>query len=208
MQVPSPNGTGLHEQAAQDLAYIRATMQRSGSFTAVPGWGTLTVGVLALATAWTAHASYPHLWLWIWLACAALSMVIGIGTMLHKARRLKTEVFAGPGRRFILSFASAIVAGAVLTLALGSTRLTPLLPAIWMMLYGVAVMNAGAFSVRPVPIMGACFLGLGAALLLAQAFLMPHTFERLTPLHDAAMAASFGLLHIVFGGIIARRCGG
>ncbi|MFZ5784854.1 MAG: hypothetical protein ACOY3Y_00295, partial [Acidobacteriota bacterium] len=72
-----------------------------------------------------------------------------------------------------------------------------LLPALWLLLYGVAVIAAGAHSVPPVPIMGACFLGLGALALAA-------------PLRwgDALLAAAFGGLHIGFGAWIARRFGG
>jgi hypothetical protein len=66
-----------------------------------------------------------------------------------------------------------------------------------MLCYGAAVVCGGAFSVRVVPIMGWCFIALGAL-----TFLLPVSYG------NAAMALSFGVLHIVFGLIIARRYGG
>jgi hypothetical protein len=64
-------------------------------------------------------------------------------------------------------------------------------------LYGTAVVTAGAFSVRLVPIMGACFMVLGAV-----AFAVPAGYG------DWLMALGFGGLQIGFGIVIARRYGG
>jgi len=73
----------------------------------------------------------------------------------------------------------------------------PLLPAVWMLLYGTAVVAAGAFSVRIVPVMGAAFIVMGAVALYAPA-----------AWNTALMILGFGVLHIVFGLVIARRHGG
>ena len=44
----APSPVPLHQRAAHDLAFIRETMSRSGSFTAMSGAGTIAVGCGAI----------------------------------------------------------------------------------------------------------------------------------------------------------------
>ena len=48
----------LQARALDELSYIRRTMERAGSFTAVPGAGGVLMGATAMAAAWMA-ASQP-----------------------------------------------------------------------------------------------------------------------------------------------------
>jgi hypothetical protein len=117
--------------------------------------------------------------------------------MRAKSRSAGAPILAGNGRRFLMSFSLPMIAGAVLTAALHRSGMTHLLPGTWLLLYGTAFAIGGAFSVKVVPVMGACFMALGVAALFA-----PAAWGNLF------MAAGYGALHLVFGVIIARRHGG
>jgi hypothetical protein len=194
-QVSSP---ALHARAMDDLSFIRSTMERATAFTAVPGWGGVAMGLTALAATALAHRRVTRdEWLAVWLSASALAFVIGGWSMALKARRAGTPVFSYSGRRFVLSYVPPLAVGVLLTFVLVRANLISALPGTWLLLYGTGVVTGGAYSVRVVPIMGLCFMALGALALLA-----PGTWG------DWLMAGGFGGLHIVFGIIIARRYGG
>jgi len=188
----------LHARAIDNLSFIRSTMERATAFTAVPGWGGVAMGVTAvLATVLAHHTATESQWLAVWLSASALALAIGGWAMALKARRAGTSVFSYSGRRFVLSYVPPLVVGALLTVVLVRAGLHAALPGTWLLLYGTGVVTGGAFSVRVVPIMGLCFMALGAIALLA-----PPNWG------DWLMAAGFGGLHLIFGLIIARRYGG
>lgn len=188
----------LSDRALDNLSYIRSAMERAGSFTAVPGWGTVAVGATALVATWVAAQQRTDAaWLAVWLSEAVLGVAIGGSAMVIKARAAKDPLLSGPGRRFGLAFLPPLLVGGLLTIALHQVGLFPTMPGMWLLLYGTGVMTAGAFSVRIVPLMGLCFCLLGAVALFTPARWWIWF-----------MAVGFGVLHIVFGWIIARRYGG
>ncbi len=197
--VPQPPSLpSLHGRAMDNLRFIRETMERATSFTAVPGWGGVVIGVTALlATAVALRQPTPRAWLMTWLIEALLALAVGGWTMQRKARAGESTVLSGPGRKFALSLLPPLLAGAVLSVVLYRARAFFALPGLWLLLYGTGVVTGGAFSVRIVPVMGLCFMVLGTLALGAPAVY-----------GNWFMAAGFGGLHIVFGIIIARRHGG
>jgi hypothetical protein len=194
--VPAP--VGIHDHALENLRYIRETMERAGSFTGVPGWGGVAMGVIALGAAAVAGVQPTReRWLFVWIATAALAFVAGALAMHLKARRHSDSVLSPAGRKFALVFAPPVLAGAVLTVALSLSGSYDILPGLWLSLYGAAVITGGAYSVRIVPVTGAVFMLFGVAALFA-----PRAW------HDVLLAAGFGFVHIVSGLVIARRYGG
>ena len=198
MATPRPQPVELHEHAMDNLRYIRRTMERAGSFTAVPGIGGMLMGSTALAAAWVAdHQSAGTGWLMVWLGEALVALAIGLAGAALKSRRFKMALLSGPGKKFVAGFAPSMMAGALLTAVLFRAGQTTVLPGMWLLLYGAAVVSGGWASVRIVPLMGACFMLAGAA-----ALLLPATAA------DVMLAGSFGGIHIVFGTIIAVKYGG
>jgi len=182
----------------EDLGFIRRAMENGNAFTAVPGWGGIGMGVTALVAAVVAAGrATPEGWLGVWAAEAVIAAAIGAWAIDRKARRTGLPVLTGAGRKVLLGFAPPALAGIVLTVALWQAGATALIPGAWLLLYGAAVAAAGIFSVRVVPVMGACFMLLGAI-----ALVLPPSAA------DALMAVGFGGFHIVFGGIISRSHGG
>jgi len=195
---PTDRPRSLNAHAIEDLRYIRQTMERAGSFTAVSGWGQIVVGVIGLLAA---SFALPHSpgegMVRTWLAAAVASAAVAGLSMALKARRAGVPLLSGPGRKFALGFVPPLAAGALLTGALYRAGLLTWLPSIWLLLFGAGVVAGGAFSVKVVPVMGFCFMLLGACALVA-----PPGWG------NYLMAAGFGGLHLVFGIIIAVKHGG
>jgi hypothetical protein len=196
--LPEEGPPGLQAHALDHLRYIRETMEQAGAFTAVPGRGQVWIGISALAAALVATrvpAGAP--WLAVWLVELGVAIAIAVVAIRRKTRVVDPPLLAGPFRRFAFSFSMPLLAGAPLTLALYLGGIARLLPGAWLLLYGTAVVTGGAFSVRIVPVMGLCFMTIGAAALFAPA-----------AWGNALLAAGFGGLHIAYGLLIARRYGG
>jgi hypothetical protein len=204
----------IHDRAIQDLSFIRRTMEGASAFTDVPGWGLVVVGATALATTLVARAQpTAGRWLLVWLLEAVFAATLSSAFIWRKAyRRLIAEgrevarpVFGIAARKFLLGFWPGIFAGALLTFALidfgtiwtEAGTVPRVLPGLWLLLYGVAVLTAGAWSVRAVPATGLGFMLLGAVSL----------FIPLIP-SDVMLALGFGVLHMTMGIVIARRHGG
>jgi hypothetical protein len=197
-QPSSADPVTLHSYALDHLRYIRDTMERAASFTAVSGKAQLVVGFIAIGAALVSRRQTDRAaWLMTWLGAAVLAAAVASVGLWWKARALRVLLFSGPGRKFALSFLPALLAGAVLTLVLARGGHYDLLPVAWLLLFGAAVVAGGAFSVPPVPVMGACFLVLGTVAALA-----PPSWG------DALMALGFGAMNLVFGVLITVKYGG
>lgn len=188
----------LHDRAMDNLRYIREAMERSGSFTHVSGIGGVCMGLIALAAAFlSAEAASPAEWLAIWLVAAGGSLAVSVLAMARKSHADGVTLLTGPGRKFAWCVTPPLAAGGILTIALVRQEAFDLLPGMWLLLYGAAIVTGGSHSVRSIPFMGAVFMAAGVGALLS-----PASWS------DAWMAVGFGVLHIVFGALIWRRHGG
>lgn len=188
----------LHDRAMDNLRYIRETMERATPFTGISGLGEMAIGATALvASAIAAQQATFKLWISIWLAEGFISLLIAGWSMDRKARTTHTSLFSGSGRKVVYSLAPPLVAGGLLTIVLVRAGVPNVIPGIWLVLYGTGVITGGMFSVRAVPVMGLCFMALGALALFS-----PPAWT------NYFMAVGFGGLHLLFGAIIVRKYGG
>src|SRR4029077_1248556 len=130
-------------------------------------------------------------------ADAAIAATIALVAIGRKSKRSDAPLTAAPALRFALAFIPPLIAGMILTPVFVTMGLVARLPGCWLLLYGTAVATGGAFSVKVVPLMGLCFMALGAV-----AFAAPAAWGHWL------MALGFGGLHIIFGFVIARKYGG
>lgn len=187
----------LHEHAQDTLRYIRATMESATAFTGVSGLGYVLAGLSALPAAWlAARQASEQDWLLVWMLELLLAGTVALALTANKALRQGRSLTSPAGRKLLFAFLPAMLAGGLVTLSFFLSGHVALLPGVWLSLYGAAVMTAGAWSVRLIPLMGALFLLAGAVTLL------------LPVSGDVMLALGMGGLHIVFGLIIWRHHGG
>lgn len=207
---PPSDPAPLHDRAIQDLSFIRRTMEGAAAFTDVAGWGLTSIGITALGAAALAdRQSSAGRWLTVWLLEACLGATIGGVTTWRKMRRhprpAGAPFLSAPARKFLFGFWPAMLAGAALTFELldldtvwlPASQVPRILPGMWLLLYGVGITTAGAFSVRALPVMGFGFMTLGILALAVRA--VPSAF---------ILALGFGIWQIAVGVWIARRHGG
>lgn len=194
MSAPEP----LSGRAADNLQFIRQAMERSATFTSIPGVGGAVMGAIALAASVVA-AGQPSedRWLVVWLAAAALAAVVGLVAMVRKARKAGLPLTGANARRFAMGMVAPFVAGAAITFDLWTVRSFTVMAPAWLLLYGAGVLTGGIFSVPVVRAIGVCFMALGVA-----AIVSPPEWG------NVWLAIGFGGLHVGFGTYIARNYGG
>ena len=85
----------IHQRAVENLKYIGETMERAGSFTAVPGWGGVLMGISALLTSLiSSQLPSKDVWFLTWLGEAFLALAIGGWAMVEKAKAAQAPILA------------------------------------------------------------------------------------------------------------------
>jgi len=185
-------------RAADNLHFIRATMERSVLFTALPGSAGLLLGLDGIAASILgARCHSPEAWLMVWIAAAFLGLAIGLWSVARRARELSVSLTRGPGRSFALGLAAPLLAGALITGQLWRYGAFGAMPATWMVLYGCALLSAGTFSLRKVRTMGLAFFAAGVLSLITP--LQPGGWQ-----NNTLLAFVFGGLHLLFAWLVAR----
>lgn len=184
--------------AAENLRYIRNTIEAAQTFTTIPGKGCIAMGIAALiAAGLEATPSFSSYWLPIWLAAAVMSAAVALYFMEQKARGQGLSLRRAVATRFFLTLTPAFVAGGILTVALMDIVGREFIAGIWLLLYGVGIAAAGLFSISLVLISGFAFMGLGTVALAAPPDWAPYL-----------LGSGFGVVHLALGAMIIRDHGG
>jgi uncharacterized BrkB/YihY/UPF0761 family membrane protein len=187
----------IESQALGTLAYIRASIESSGSM-AVPGMAGIVMGGIGIVATIVASVprGAPH-WLGIWLVAAAVAFALGGAMMAREAAQSGHARYLGPVRKFLLCLCPALLTGAALTFVLWRAGTTGLIPGVWLLLYGCAVLSASTVTIartmRLICIMGVLFMLLGLLAFAAP----PGT-------HTLILGMGFGALHTIFGILIGQ----
>jgi uncharacterized BrkB/YihY/UPF0761 family membrane protein len=165
---------------------------------AVPGMAGIVMGGIGIIATIVASVprGAPH-WLGIWLVAAAVAFALGGAMMAREAAQSGHARYLGPVRKFLLCLCPALLTGAALTFVLWRAGTTGLIPGVWLLLYGCAVLSASTVTIartmRLICIMGVLFMLLGLLAFAAP----PGT-------HTLILGMGFGALHTIFGILIGQ----
>jgi len=188
----------IESRALGTLSYIRASIDAAGSL-AVPGAAGIVMGTLGTTAAvLTSLPGFRSYWIEIWMIAAVLAFILGGALVIRRqATRRGALLLSSPIRKFLLCLCPALLAGAVLTFTLWRVGMERLIPGMWLLLYGCAVISAStvtsALNLRLIGSMGGIFAALGLVALGAP----PAS-------HTLLLGSGFGVLHLLFGILIGH----
>lgn len=187
----SANLYRLDERAGVDLKLIRSMMQQAAQVVPLPGWGIFAVGLIGLLASYLTRNFQALNWVAGWTVAAITAVLLALLISSWHIRTTGKSIYVGGVMRFWLSLMPGFISAAVLTWLFVEINQTSYLPALWLLLYGVAVTAASHHSIALVRWMGIGFLILGSVSVFF-------------PSGNIAMGLGFGGLHLFFGLLITR----
>jgi hypothetical protein len=199
------------KDAGNYLRDIHAIMERSVKHSTLSGLSGIAAGVLAIAGAalswdiysreqsgiWSANVSPDDMFLFIWLDVLLCAVVLDLILTKRKARKIGKSFFDRPMRRVIMAMLPGLVCGLAFTIYFYQYGEVKMIPAYWMLFYGLALLSASTISLRELFVLGAAFVAAGIFTLFA---------ADSSPL--VMMGVSFGGFHLVYGIYMWFRYGG
>ncbi len=203
------------DEAQARMREIQRIMERATLCTLLPGTAAVVGGVAVLAGCGATYALLHGLDLaavlqlpeavrlglcGLWIAIGVGSVILNVVlTMRAAAKAGFSAAMSRPAQVAAFALTPSVAVAIVLTLKVllaappRADDLQSIAP-IWMMMYGTGVYTAGLFSIRPPRLLGLAFLAMGVAALFG-----------FPACGVAAVALSFGVLHIVFGLYVLQR---
>ncbi len=178
------------KEAEQTLTLIRGLMERSTRYTNLSGHAGIAAGVSTLVgCALRMWFNTPFLSTWIGVLIAATAASVYYTAAMARANG--EPPWSRQAQTVALAFTPAFVAGLVLTAVLAQVGQAPLLPGVWMLLWGVGALAMSLFTPRAFCLLGVAFMAAGSFTLLTR------------PANDVlTMGLSFGGIHLAYGTIL------
>ncbi len=204
--------------AASDLAHIRTLMDRSTRFISLSGLSGVFAGVVALAGAWVAQ-QYIHfftapnadpiayspirgdqeyrslLLVLVMVACVVLTIALVGATWFtwRRSKRMGQGLWNPAARRLMWNLFIPLAAGGMVCLALMYHGLPGLVAPATLVFYGLALLNASKYTLDEIRwlALSELVLGVVASFWIGAGLIF--------------WALGFGVLHIVYGGLMWVR---
>jgi hypothetical protein len=184
----------------QDIAEIRSMMEQSSKFASLSGWAGILAGIYALGGAFTAYSLFgfdpdelfyststlPAIIL-LAVSVLVLAVITAVYLSRRKAQTKKENIWNATSKRLLIQMVIPLLTGGVVISILLIHGLTGLAAPLMLLFYGLALINAGEFTIPEVKIMGLVQIILG--------LLSTWHIE----LGLILWATGFGAVHIVYG---------
>ena len=193
------------EKYKEDLREIRDIMDRSSRFLSLSGLSGIAAGSIALIGAFlayrwiysgTAEHSYAQLDIHgatrgKLLLLAGITLVLAIGSVIffttRETRQKGQKIWDRQTQRLLGSLSIPLFSGGIICLILLFQGLAGLVAPLTLVFYGLALVNAGKYTIREIHSLGLLEIGLG----LAACYFTGYGL--------LFWAFGFGLLHIAYG---------
>jgi membrane-associated HD superfamily phosphohydrolase len=191
-----------NKEHLNNLSEIRSLMERSSTFISLSGLSGICAGIIGIIgwyisfsriNAFDVTRSKSEIIMFFFLLSAALLVSVFAVTIyftVRKAKRKGLPVWNNSARRLVVNLFIPLIAGGVFCLILVSHELYSLIPAAMLLFYGLALLNAGKYTLHEISLLGISeiILGLLAAMWTESGLLF--------------WALGFGIMNIVYGAVM------
>lgn len=192
----------------EDLKDIKDLMNKSSKFISLSGWSGISIGIIALISAYFAYtiinvpsndisnsyeqAFYNTRWslLIIAIVTLILSLLLGIIFTYNKSKRIDQKIWTDQTKTLLLNLFLPLSIGALCCLVLFLKGLLILIAPFTLIFYGLSLINASKYTLNEIRSLGMfeCLLGVISLYFTGYGLLF--------------WATGFGILHIVYGVIM------
>lgn len=194
-------------EALQEISEIKNIMERSSRFISLSGLSGIAAGIYALGAALAAYLiaykkeEFPYnrvvldtdtTLILLIIGVITLILAVGTGVVLsyRKAKRNQETFWNSASKRLVINLAIPLVTGGIFSLIMIQKGMPVMVAPITLIFYGLSLINASKYTLHEIRSLGVVeiLLGLTASVFTGYGILF--------------WALGFGVLHILYGGIM------